>query len=73
MGIADYGLEKGCNADLVILQASDALEALRLKPNRLAVIHRGKVIARSAPRIGELFLDGRPARIDGGLDYVPRY
>ncbi|WP_326894270.1 amidohydrolase family protein (plasmid) [Rhizobium beringeri] len=73
MGIAGYGLEKGCNADLVILQASGTLEALRLKPNRLAVIRRGKVIARSAPRIGELFLDGRPARIDGGLDYAPRY
>ena len=73
MGLEGYGLEKGCKADLVILQASDTLEALRLKPNRLAVIRRGKVIARSAPRIGELFLDGRPARIDGGLDYVPRY
>ncbi|RFB85311.1 cytosine deaminase [Rhizobium leguminosarum bv. trifolii] len=73
MGIAAYGLEKGCNADLVILQASDTLEALRLKPNRLAVIRRGKVIARSAPRIGELFLDGRPTRIDGGRDYVPHY
>jgi cytosine deaminase len=73
MGLEGYGLEKGCNADLVILQASDTLEALRLKPNRLAVIRRGKVIARSAPRIGELFLDGRPARIDGGLDYTPRY
>ncbi|EJC71949.1 cytosine deaminase-like metal-dependent hydrolase [Rhizobium leguminosarum bv. trifolii WSM2012] len=73
MGIAGYGLEKGCNADLVILQASDTLEALRLKPNRLAVIRRGKVIARSAPRIGELFLNGRPARIDGGLDYAPRH
>ncbi|NNG69585.1 amidohydrolase family protein [Rhizobium laguerreae] len=73
MGLAGYGLEKGCNADLVILQASDTLEALRLKPNRLAVIRRGKVIARSAPRISELFLDGRPAQIDGGLDYVPRY
>ncbi|MBY3083217.1 amidohydrolase family protein [Rhizobium laguerreae] len=73
MGLAGYGLEKGCNADLVILQASDTLEALRLKPNRLAVIRRGKVIARSAPRIGELFLNGRPARIDGGLDYAPRY
>ncbi len=71
MGLAGYGLEKGCNADLVILQASDTLEALRLKPSRLAVIRRGKVIARSAPRIGELFLDGRPARIDGGLDYAP--
>ncbi|NKM91821.1 amidohydrolase family protein [Rhizobium leguminosarum] len=73
MGLAGYGVEKGCNADLVILQASDTLEALRLKPNRLAVIRRGKVIARSAPRIGELFLTGRPARIDGGLDYAPRY
>ncbi|MBY5652403.1 amidohydrolase family protein [Rhizobium leguminosarum] len=73
MGLEGYGLEKGCNADLVVLQASDTLEALRLKPNRLAVIRRGKVIARSAPRLGELFLDGRPARIDGGLDYVPRY
>ncbi|MGV4792065.1 amidohydrolase family protein [Rhizobium sp. F40D2] len=73
MGLAGYGLEKGCSADLVILQASDTLEALRLKPTRLAVIRRGKVIARSAPRIGELFLDGRPARIDGGLDYVPRH
>ncbi|MBY3184486.1 amidohydrolase family protein [Rhizobium sp. 25PS6] len=73
MGLAGYGLEKGCNADLVIFQASDTLEALRLKPNRLAVIRRGKIIARSAPRIGELFLNGRPARIDGGLDYVPHY
>ncbi|MFS8047498.1 amidohydrolase family protein [Rhizobium sp. BR 314] len=71
MGLEGYGLEKGCNADLVVLQAVDMLEALRLKPNRLAVIKRGKIIARSAPRIGELFLDGRPQTIDGGLDYVP--
>ncbi|MGV1756865.1 amidohydrolase family protein [Rhizobium sp. A22-96] len=71
LGLEGYGLAKGCNADFVILQAVDTVEALRLKPNRLAVIKSGKVIARSAPRIGELFLDGRPARIDGGLDYVP--
>ncbi|UVC11636.1 amidohydrolase family protein [Rhizobium sp. TH2] len=71
MGLEGYGLEKGCNADLVILQASDVIEALRLKPTRLAVVKGGKVIARSAPRIGELFLDGRPKSIDGGLDYIP--
>ncbi len=71
LGLEGYGLEKGCNADFVVLQAVDTLEALRLKPTRLAVIKRGKVIARSAPRIGELFLDGRPSQIDGGLDYVP--
>jgi cytosine/creatinine deaminase len=71
LGLKDYGLEKGCNGDLVVLQATDALEALRLKPNRLVVIKKGRVVARSAPRIGELALDGRPSRIDGGLDYVP--
>jgi cytosine deaminase len=72
LGLEGYGLEKGCKADLIVLQAADVLEALRLKPNRLAVIKGGKVIARTAPRIGELFLDGRPDRIDGGRDYVPR-
>jgi cytosine deaminase len=71
MGLEGYGLEKGCNADLVILQASDVIEALRLKPTRLVVIRAGKVIARSAPRIGQLFLEGRPKSIDGGLDYIP--
>ena len=73
MGLEGYGLEVGCNADLLILQAQDTLEALRLKPNRLVVLRRGKVIARSAPRIGELLLPGRPARIDSGLDYALRY
>ncbi|OJF95854.1 amidohydrolase family protein [Pararhizobium antarcticum] len=72
MGLEGYGLDKGCKADLVILQAADPQEALRLKPNRLAVIKAGQVIARTAPRIGELFLAGRPDAIDGGRDYVPR-
>ncbi|MEZ7823702.1 MAG: amidohydrolase family protein, partial [SAR324 cluster bacterium] len=33
LGLEGYGLEKGCNADLVILQAADPVEALRLKAN----------------------------------------
>jgi cytosine deaminase len=70
MGLEGYGLEKGRNADLVILQARDPVEALRLKANRLAVIRRGKVIARSAPRIAELHLAGRPATVDGAA-YAP--
>ena len=37
----------------------------------MPVVKAGKVIARTAPRIGELFLDGRPGRIDSGLDYIP--
>ena len=71
LGLTGYGLDVGCNADLVVLQAADPAEALRLKPNRLAVIRRGRVISTTAPRISELRLEGRPSRIDGGLDYRP--
>ncbi|MED5408811.1 MAG: amidohydrolase family protein [Pseudomonadota bacterium] len=49
MDLADYGLTPGCNADMVVLQAGDPVEALRLKANRLYVIRRGRIIAESAP------------------------
>ena len=45
MHIDDYGLEIGCNGDLVILQCKNPIEAIRLKPPRLYVIRRGKVIS----------------------------
>ncbi len=70
MGLEGYGIAKGCNADLVILQARDPQEALRLKANRLAVMRRGTVIARAAPRISELHLEGRPAMVDAAA-YAP--
>ena len=60
LGLENYGLEKGCNADLVILQAADPVEALRLKANRLFVIRRGRIISSSAPVEAELNLPGRP-------------
>lgn len=71
MGLKGYGIEVGCNADLVVLQAEDVLEALRLKPNRLYVLKGGKTIAKTAPRIGELFLKDRPSSIDSGRGFVP--
>ncbi|MCZ4094110.1 amidohydrolase family protein [Sinorhizobium psoraleae] len=71
MGLEGYGLEVGCKADLIVLQAADVIEALRLKANRMFVIKSGKIISRTAPRISELFLGGRPASIDIGRDYVP--
>ena len=49
LGLEGYGLEPGCFADLVVLQAGDPVEALRLKPARLFVIRRGEVIAETAP------------------------
>ncbi len=60
LGLEGYGLEKGCNADLVILQAADPVEALRLKANRLFVIRRGEIISSSTPVEAKLNLPGRP-------------
>lgn len=71
MGLENYGLEVGCNADLVILQANDVVEALRLKPTRLYVLKGGKVVSQTPARISQLFLDDRPDVIDMGRDYVP--
>jgi cytosine deaminase len=48
LNLEHYGLEPGCNADMVILQASSKQESLRLHPARLFVIRRGKVISRMA-------------------------
>lgn len=70
LGLKDYGLAKGCNADFVVLQARDTLEALRLKANRLTVVRRGKILAETAPRITNLKLDGRPATVDAA-SYAP--
>ncbi len=47
LGLEGYGLEPGCHADMVVLQAGDVLEAMRLRPARLFVIRRGAVIAET--------------------------
>jgi len=73
MGLQGYGLDKGCNADLVVLQARDPAEALRLKSVKLAVIRRGKVIARTPARVGELLIDGRSGHIDPSIGFAPEY
>lgn len=72
LGLEGYGLAVGCNADLVVLQAEDVLEAIRLKPARLAVLRRGKVISRTAPKVSTLSLPGRPAQIDPGRNPTAR-
>jgi cytosine deaminase len=71
MGLVGYGIEVGCHADLVILQARDTVEALRLKANRLTVIRRGKVIAETPARLTALNLVGRPAQVDAAA-YAPQ-
>jgi cytosine deaminase len=51
MGLEGYGLEPGCTADFVLLQARDPIDAIRLKATRLAVVRRGRVIAETPARI----------------------
>ena len=60
LGLDGYGLAPGCHADLVLLQAKDPVEAIRLRATRLAVIRRGKVIARTPAATATLELPGRP-------------
>ena len=60
LGLEGYGLEPGCHADFVILQARDPVEAIRLRAARLHVVRRGKVIAKNPAQEAYLQLPGRP-------------
>ena len=67
MGLSDYGLEVGKAADFVLLQARDPVEAIRLRATRLAVVRRGRVLARTPPATATLSLPGRPKTVDWTL------
>ena len=60
MGLDGYGIAAGCNADFVLLQAHDPIEALRLRATRLKVYRRGRLLAESPPATALLHLPGRP-------------
>ena len=64
LGLKGYGIEAGCNADIVILQARDPQEALRLKPARLFVIRRGTIIAETSPVVSHLRLGDQTVAVD---------
>ncbi|KQT10692.1 amidohydrolase family protein [Ramlibacter sp. Leaf400] len=60
MGLPGYGLEAGCDASFVLLQARDVTEAIRLRANRLKVWRKGKLLAETAEVAPRLHLEGRP-------------
>ncbi|BDT67698.1 cytosine deaminase [Comamonadaceae bacterium OS-1] len=62
-----YGLEPGCWADFVLLQAQDPVEAIRLRATRLQVYKRGKLISQTPAATASLQLPGRPAQTDWQL------
>jgi cytosine deaminase len=61
MGLQGYGLEPGCVASLVVLDGGNPTEALRLRPDRLAVVSKGKVVAERQRNDARLTLPKRPA------------
>lgn len=63
LGLEGYGLEPGCMASLVVLDAGHPVEALRLRADRLAVISKGKVVAVKPRKHTQLQVAGRPARV----------
>ncbi len=56
-----YGLEPGCHADFVLLQARDKVEAIRLRATRLKVFRRGQLVSETPAATSALHLAGRPA------------
>ena len=64
LGLDGYGLAPGCYADLVLLDAANPVEAIRLRAARLMVIRRGKLISQSPAAQASLSLPGRPAQVN---------
>ena len=61
MGLQGYGLAPGCAASLVVLDAGSAVEAVRLRPDRLCVVSKGRVVSEKVRNDARLTLPGRPA------------
>lgn len=64
LGLEGYGIAPGCEANCVVLDARDPVEAIRLRATRLAVVRRGKVVSRMPAARAALSLEGRPHEID---------
>ena len=63
MGLQGYGIEPGCDASFVLLQARDVVEAVRLRANRLQVWKKGKRLAATPEVAAALGIDGRPSAV----------
>ncbi|MDP4033700.1 MAG: amidohydrolase family protein [Pseudorhodobacter sp.] len=63
MGLEGYGLTPGCQASLLVLDAANPIEALRLRPDRLAVVAKGRLVAQKARNDSRLTLPGRPGSV----------
>ena len=64
MGLDHLGLAVGKTASLVVLDAGNPIEAVRLRAERLCVVAKGKVVAEREKRDTILAITGRPATIN---------
>jgi cytosine deaminase len=62
--LADYGLEPGCRADLVVFHAPSEMDAVRLVPPRRYVVRGGRVVARAEPAQHTVVWDGKEEEVD---------
>ncbi len=63
MHLQGYGLEAGCDASFVLLQARDPIEAIRLRANRLKVWKKGMLLAETPEVVAKLHVAGRPGAV----------
>ena len=59
MHLQGYGLEPGCDASFVLLQARDPVEAIRLRATRLKVWRKGTLLAETPAMTARLRMEGR--------------
>lgn len=58
-----YGIKINNPANLVVLDASDQIEAIRLRSDKLFVISKGKIVSRKASSHASLSIKGRPNKV----------
>jgi cytosine deaminase len=68
LGVADYGLDLGNPADLVVFEARSEAEALRLQRPRNLVLRAGRIVAATDPARSTVTWHGTAEEID----FIPR-
>ena len=64
LGLQGYGIAPGCYADLVLLDAGNPAEAIRLRAARRLVLRRGQIVSEAPPAHASLHLPGRPGVVN---------
>lgn len=59
-----YGIEVGKNADCIVLDAKDELEAIRIMSECLYVVKNGKIICKTTPAKREVNIGGQISNVD---------